>query len=333
MPGRRHLWRGIHDADMVRGAVSVTFAVPAREYRQGEVLTAEVTLANHGVGHYFPTYVTPRVVVRAYLLDAHGERLEGTLQEAVIGRALSRDLEEERYDTRIAPGESATITYRQPVPAGAARIKMEVVVEPDYFYERFFQSLTARGGGKGRQLLLEALENTRRSAFVLSEKTQALKVSAAHGQAGRGPSVPGPAAHRNSGRPAWNAARIRWHDYETGRALARATGRPMLVVFYADWCPTCHAYRYIFAGEEIVAAARALVMVRVNVDEEPALARRYAIDGEYVPRIFVVDSRGRIVKGLPERRGYPRFFLPAEDRKPFLRLMEAAAREAGAPRT
>jgi hypothetical protein len=34
-------------------------------YRPGQTVRATVTLASVGVGHYFPTYVTPQVVVRA----------------------------------------------------------------------------------------------------------------------------------------------------------------------------------------------------------------------------------------------------------------------------
>ncbi|MDQ7012043.1 MAG: thioredoxin family protein, partial [Mariprofundaceae bacterium] len=130
-------------------------------------------------------------------------------------------------------------------------------------------------------------------------------------------------------RPDWNDAEISWHGYEQGLQLAAATGRPLLLVFYADWCPTCHAYRYIFQGREVIAAARALVMVRVNIDERPEISRLYMPDGDYVPRTFALSPQGQLLDGLYPPRSYARFFLPANDRPAFVRLMEAAAGRRG----
>ncbi len=58
MPDRRHLWRGIHDPEMVRGAVPVEL-VPVRA-TAGRA-DGELRIRSEGVGHAFPTYTTPRV--------------------------------------------------------------------------------------------------------------------------------------------------------------------------------------------------------------------------------------------------------------------------------
>jgi len=338
MPGRRHLWRGIHDPEMVRGGVTVDVELPAREYRVGEFMEASITITNTGVGHYFPTYITPQVMVRGYLVDEQGARLPGTLQEAVIGRALSMDLQQELYDTRIAPDDFVTISYRQKLPAHALQFKVEIIVEPDHFYKRFFQSMLSNGGGgKGRKLLQKALDNTRQSTFVLSERTLALTVAALGGEAAEAgdslPSVPGrlPLAEQIAAesRPDWNDAEISWHGYEEGMQLAAATKQPVLLIFYADWCPTCHAYQYIFQGREVIAAARALVMVRVNIDEQPEISRLYMPDGDYVPRTFALSPQGQRMDQFYPKRAYARFFLPANDRAVFVQLMRAAAGRQG----
>ena len=63
MPDRRHLWRGIHDPAMVKQGVDIQAGAPA--VADGQVI-ARLSVTNSGVGHYFPTYVTPKVVLRGY---------------------------------------------------------------------------------------------------------------------------------------------------------------------------------------------------------------------------------------------------------------------------
>ena len=42
-----------------------------------------------------------------------------------------------------------------------------MTVFPDHFYTRFFEALLANGAGDGASQILEALDATRRSAFVV----------------------------------------------------------------------------------------------------------------------------------------------------------------------
>jgi hypothetical protein len=46
-----------------------------------------------------------------------------------------------------------------------------VIVEPDAFYTRFFETLLAQGAGRGEAKVREALEASRRSSFVVWERT------------------------------------------------------------------------------------------------------------------------------------------------------------------
>jgi len=168
MPERRHLWRGIHDPGMVRSGVYLKLATAMQYYRLGELVRARITLVNSGVGHHFPTYVTPRVVVRATLVDAAGRERPGTGEEWVIAREVALDLSTEVFDSRIAAGERASFDYRRRLDAGAARLRVTVTVLPDYFYTRFFESLLGAGGaGEGAREIREALEVSRRTAFEL----------------------------------------------------------------------------------------------------------------------------------------------------------------------
>jgi len=170
MPDRRHLWRGIHDPEMVKSGVHIELAIKKPTYRPGETLHATLQLTNSGVGHYFPTYVTPRVVVRFELLDQDGKSLSKTAKEAVIGRDVPLDLSRELFDTRIPPGATFTINYTQKIPRAGRTLRATVTVEPDHFYTEFFQANLANGQmGKGRAQLQQALRHTQESPFVIFE--------------------------------------------------------------------------------------------------------------------------------------------------------------------
>ena len=96
---------------MVKAGVTITLTVAKPSYRPGETLKATLRLTNSGVGHYFPTYVTPQVAIRFELLDKDGKPLKATQKEAVIGREVPLDLSRELFDTRIPPGETFAINY------------------------------------------------------------------------------------------------------------------------------------------------------------------------------------------------------------------------------
>ena len=165
MPDRRHLWRGIHDPEMVRSGLTITTGGA----REGDLAVARLRVESSRVGHAFPTYVTPRVVLAAELLDVAGNVLPGSREELVIGREVALDLSRELRDTRLMPGRVAELTYRRPA-AGATRVRLRVVVEPDAFYTRFFEALLAQGAGRGEAQIREALEATRRSTFTVFER-------------------------------------------------------------------------------------------------------------------------------------------------------------------
>jgi hypothetical protein len=170
MPDRRHLWRGIHDPEMVKSGVQIKLVTGRARYRPGEKLTARLTITSTGVGHDFPTYVTPRVLVRAELLDASGEPVPGSLEERAIGRDVPLDLSREIADTRIPAGGRFTLDYARQLDRPGLRLRVSVTVFPDHFYTGFFESLLDSGAGDGEGQIREALDATRRSAFVIFDR-------------------------------------------------------------------------------------------------------------------------------------------------------------------
>src|SRR5438552_1051127 len=113
------------------------------------------------VGHAFPTYVTPRVVLSAELLNDAGGVVPGSRRQKIIGREVALDLSREAFDTRLSPGRSATLVYRMKIPAAGMRARVAVVVEPDAFYVGFFETLLQQGAGRGEAQIRRALEAAR----------------------------------------------------------------------------------------------------------------------------------------------------------------------------
>ncbi|HEY7437074.1 MAG TPA: multiheme c-type cytochrome [Methylomirabilota bacterium] len=167
MPDRRHRWRGIHDPEMVKSGVRVSLALDRARYRPGQRLRATVTVASVNVGHYFPTYVTPQVVVRAVLLGTDGQPIAATAQEGIIGRQAPLDLSREIADTRIPPGGRFVLRYDRGLERPGLALRVTVTVYPDHFYTGFFAALLETGGGAGEADLREALDATRRSPFEI----------------------------------------------------------------------------------------------------------------------------------------------------------------------
>ena len=170
MPDRRHLWRGIHDPDMVKSGVEISVTTERPRYRPGDELAARIVVKSAGVGHYFPTYVTPRVVVRALLLDGKRTPVARSAQEYVIAREVALDLSREIFDTRIPPGGRASFAYRRRLDGAGLSLRVTVTVYPDAFYTRFFETLLEQGAGRGEAQIREALAATRRSGFTIYEQ-------------------------------------------------------------------------------------------------------------------------------------------------------------------
>lgn len=175
MPQRQHLWRGIHDAEMTRSGITINTTAPVL---RDDKLTAQLAISNSGAGHDFPTYVTPRVLVRIFQESADNKPIAGTLREKIIARQVSADLSEELSDTRLAPGEQMALDYLAPLHPDATAVVMQIRVEPDYFYTGLYRSLLDNHTSKkGSNLIRMAFKNSSDSAYDLYVRRYTLSQS------------------------------------------------------------------------------------------------------------------------------------------------------------
>jgi hypothetical protein len=174
MPDRAHLWRGIHDEAMVRGAVDVDLV--ALEL-SGLRLHAALVLHNRDVGHAFPTYVTPRVFLAVWQVDAAGRELGDSRADATIGRQLDFSSQpwREVFDTRVSPGESVKLDYARERRPEAVAIVGRVSVDPDFHYRDVFAALVETlEQPEARTLIEVAHRRTNEARYVLAEIRRAL---------------------------------------------------------------------------------------------------------------------------------------------------------------
>ncbi|HWP60484.1 MAG TPA: ammonia-forming cytochrome c nitrite reductase subunit c552 [Candidatus Acidoferrales bacterium] len=180
MPNRRHLWRGIHDREWVKGGVQIKVQLHEPKSGAGETVSAAVEVTNSAVGHKFPTYVTPKIFVRALLTDKRGKELPGTLKQQIIGwDARFEDGEwKEFFDTRIPPGETLKHKFDWVPPPKAHRVRVWLEVHPDHFYHVHFYPSYLKNNDlspEGRRLIERALEESGKTRYVLFEEILPLK--------------------------------------------------------------------------------------------------------------------------------------------------------------
>lgn len=174
MPERAHTWRGIHDAEMVRSGVDVAWDVEP----SADPLRATLVLENRDVGHAFPTYVTPRVFLAIWQLDELGQELEGTRASATLGREIDFADWSERFDTRVLPGEQASLAYAKARHPGARELVGRVTVDPAYHYRGVFESLLeSLGSEEARGQIARALEGANAAPYVLFESRRSLPLN------------------------------------------------------------------------------------------------------------------------------------------------------------
>lgn len=122
----------------------------------------------------------------------------------------------------------------------------------------------------------------------------------------------------------WNDTGIGWVDFEKGVAQAKADKKPVLLVFFTEWCPHCTTYSKVFHDEKVVAKSKSFVMVRLDKDKHTELSARFNPDGEYIPRTYFLSPEGTLDAELTAGREQYKYFYDTVDPASLLAGMDRA---------
>jgi len=162
MPFGKHLFQGIHTPSLVAASVEVTWS----ETGTGQ---GTLSLTNTAVGHDFPTYATPRVVMQVQPEDARGAPV-GEKATLILGRAVHFEggAWREAFDTRVPPGQTRALHCALKLSPSAVRLHATVRVMPDAAYVPLYRSLAARALPSDRaRMIRQALARAGSSAYTL----------------------------------------------------------------------------------------------------------------------------------------------------------------------
>ena len=133
-------------------------------------------------------------------------------------------------------------------------------------------------------------------------------------------SAPSPAQRAAQAAPAAGKhGPIPWtQSLEKAQKTAAKQKKLVFVDFYAEWCGPCkEMLRTTYSDKKVVSRMKHFVPVLINVDKQPALARKYNV--EAIPNAVFLDAKGNVVQRAV---GY-------HDAAAFLKVADAAARKGG----
>ena len=125
----------------------------------------------------------------------------------------------------------------------------------------------------------------------------------------------------------WNDAKVQWQPYEAGLAAAKKDKKPVLLIFFTEWCPHCTNYSKVFHDPKMVAKSKEFVMIRLDNDKEKDVAKQFAVDGSYIPRTYFLTSAGVLDPDLHAPREQFKFFYDESKPDQILAAMDAAQKK------
>ena len=128
---------------------------------------ARYSVTATGVGHRLPTYVTPRLTMQLVALGASGHPV--TRATYAIQRRVDIGLRKELADTRLRPGETASLSLSWSSQDAVTAVVGSVFVEPDEYHQRFFEAFTPADRVQ-RRLVIRAQEAYRKSAYTIHRR-------------------------------------------------------------------------------------------------------------------------------------------------------------------
>jgi thioredoxin 1 len=93
--------------------------------------------------------------------------------------------------------------------------------------------------------------------------------------------------------------KLNWYtDINSALQEAQKTNKQVFIDFYADWCPYCKKLDENTYPDPKVSAklSQNYVLVKINTDQNPALASQYKVYG--LPTMVILNSNGQEIKRI-----------------------------------
>jgi thioredoxin-related protein len=109
------------------------------------------------------------------------------------------------------------------------------------------------------------------------------------------------------GREERLAKKIEWTDsYAEGLYLAGMTGKPIMLVFGANWCAPCQDLKkHVFTNNQVAQASKELVNIYIDIELDRNTTGIYKVRS--IPAVFFLAPSGEVVGGLNGERSAKNF--------------------------
>jgi thiol:disulfide interchange protein len=91
-----------------------------------------------------------------------------------------------------------------------------------------------------------------------------------------------------------SAEATQWYTYEEGMVVAGSTEKPVILDFFADWCPPCIAMEEgTYPDPRVVSEMKDFIAIKVDTQKRIDIESKYGIT--YYPTVIILDSKGKEV--------------------------------------
>jgi hypothetical protein len=126
--GRRHLWRGGHDPEMIKRAVAVQVVANPPTPKPGDELRLTLTLINAGAGHKLPTGDPDRHFTVEFSVEDEDQKVLKSQTDTMGRWIMWQPAIVELHDNRLLPLASReyTFTYRVPAKLDGLKVRARI---------------------------------------------------------------------------------------------------------------------------------------------------------------------------------------------------------------
>jgi len=85
------------------------------------------------------------------------------------------------------------------------------------------------------------------------------------------------------------------YDYDSALSTALATGKPVMIDFYTDWCGWCKKLDLeTYQDSKVQALSSNFICLKIDGDKHGDLAKKYGVRG--YPNIIFLSSKGNVIE-------------------------------------